>query len=551
MKRTNLSISLRLIKLVKPLLGMMMLAIITGVAGYFSAIGITLLGGFAILSSLELVSFTLTSLFAMMLILALSRGILRYAEQAANHYIAFKLLALIRDQVFRALRRLAPAKLEGRGRGDLISLITGDIEQIEVFYAHTISPIAIAIISCLTITIFTATYHLLPALILFTGYLIVGVWIPIYASGKGEAVGQDYRDALADTNSLMLESLRGLGATLQYGDMAARGEKIKAQSDRLAKKQKQMKDREGKTTAATNTAILLTALLVAIASVLLYQAGAMTKEGVLIAVMLTLSSFGPVVALANLAANLVQTYASANRVLDLLDEEAMTPEIIKGSKVAVFEGIECSSVNFGYADEEVLENVNLVIPQGEIIGITGKSGSGKSTLLHLLMRFWDPDSGEIQMSKENLARIETASLRNLQSLVTQETQLFDDSIENNLRIAKLDASQEDLEVACKKAAIHDFIIGLPQGYQTQVGELGGSLSGGERQRIGVARAFLHDAPLLLLDEPTSNLDSLSEGIILKALREECAGKTVILVSHRKSTMAIADSVHSVECGRVS
>lgn len=551
MKASNFSISRRLIKLVKPLLPIMILAIIMGVAGYFSAIGITILGGFAILGVVESASFSLNILFVIMLVFALLRGVLRYAEQTANHYIAFKLLALIRDQVFRALRRLAPAKLEGRGRGDLISLITADIEQLEVFYAHTISPIAIAILSSLIITLVTASYHILPALILFSGYLLVGAGIPIYAMKKGGAHGSEYRSALADTNSVMLESLRGLKETIQFGNRQERAAKIATESHRLAKKQKQMKAREGKTTAATNTVILMTALLVTIATLVLYQEGLMTQEGVLISVLLTLSSFGPVVALANLAANLVQTYASANRVFALLDEEPMTPEIKKGKSLKVFDGGQCSALNFGYNEEVILKDVNLAIPKDKIIGITGKSGSGKSTLLRLLMRFWDPDQGTIKISDQELNQVITSDLRDLESLVTQETQLFDENIENNLRIAKLDASQKELEAACKKAAIHDFIVSLPKGYQTQVGELGGSLSGGERQRLGVARAFLHDAPFLLLDEPTSNLDSLSEGIILKALREEAGGKTVLLVSHRKSTMAIADTVHSVESGRVS
>ena len=542
----------RLIVLVKPMLPIMLAAIVMGVAGHFCATFITLFGGFALLAAAGLPSplHTAGTAFGCILLFALLRGVLRYAEQASNHYIAFKLLALIRDKVFGALRRLTPAKLEGRDRGDLISLITADIEALEVFYAHTISPVCIAVLWVVGMTAFTAHWHLLPALVLLAGYLLVGVALPVWSARRGSVAAREYRQALADTNSFVLESLRGLRDTLQYQDTAARAAGITAHSTLLGAKQKALKYREGLTVAITNTLILFTTLAVLGTSLWLYQRGQLGAEGVLVCTLAALSSFGPVVALANLGASLTQVFASADRVLDLLDEQPVTPEVTHGVD-AVFAGAEASHVSFAYGDEQVLRDISLTIPEKKIVGITGRSGSGKSTFLRLLMRFWDVNSGTIRFGAEDIRQVNTAALRAQESLVTQETELFADTIGNNIRIARRDATQAEVEDACKKAALDDFIRSLPKGYDTPVGELGSTLSGGERQRIGVARAFLHDAPFLLLDEPTSNLDSLNEGIILRAVRSACKDRTVLLVSHRKSTMAAADISFSVESGRVS
>ena len=550
--RSPFAIVARLIVLVKPMLPIMLAAIVMGVAGHFCATFITIFGSFGILTAAGLPSplGTVGTAFVCILLFALLRGVLRYAEQASNHYIAFKLLALIRDKVFGALRRLTPAKLEGRDRGDLISLITADIEALEVFYAHTISPICIAAICVIGMTGFAASYHILPALVLLAGYLLVGVVLPVWSAKRGDKVAREYRQALADTNSYVLESLRGLRDTLQYQDTDARAAGITAHSEALGEKQKALKYREGITVAVTNTLILLTVLCVLGVSLHLYQTGELGAEGVLICTLSALSSFGPVVALANLGASLTQVFASADRVLDLLDEEPVTADVTNGTHTA-FAGAEARKVSFSYADEEVLHDLSLTIPEKRIVGITGRSGSGKSTFLRLLMRFWDVNTGTIRFGEEDIRRVNTATLRAQESLVTQETELFDDTIENNIRIAKRDATHEEVEAACRKAALDGFIRSLPKGYDTPVGELGGALSGGERQRIGVARAFLHDAPFLLLDEPTSNLDSLNEGVILKAVRAECKDKTVLLVSHRKSTMAAADVTYSVESGRLS
>ena len=282
----------------------------------------------------------------------------------------------------------------------------------------------------------------------------------------------------------------------------------------------------------------------------LYQAGNVTFDAMLLATIAMMGSFGPVTALSSLSNNLNQTLASGERVLSLLEEEPMVEES-EGEADISFEGASVEDVTFAYDEEVILKDCNINMKQGKVIGICGKSGCGKSTLLKLLMRFWDVNKGNIKISEENVKEILTKTLRNTQSYVTQETELFHDSIANNIAIGKQGAAREEIIKAAQKASIYDMIMSLPNGYDTEVGELGDTLSGGEKQRIGIARAFLHDSPMLLLDEPTSNLDSLNEGIILKSLKEESKGRTVVLVSHRESTVGIADDVYHMDAGRVS
>lgn len=282
----------------------------------------------------------------------------------------------------------------------------------------------------------------------------------------------------------------------------------------------------------------------------LYQAGNVTFDAMLLATIAMMGSFGPVTALSSLSNNLNQTLASGERVLSLLEEEPMVEES-EGEADISFEGASVEDVTFAYDEEVILKDCNINMKQGKVIGICGKSGCGKSTLLKLLMRFWDVNKGNIKISEENVKEIPTKTLRNTQSYVTQETELFHDSIANNIAIGKQGAAREEIIKAAQKASIYDMIMSLPNGYDTEVGELGDTLSGGEKQRIGIARAFLHDSPMLLLDEPTSNLDSLNEGIILKSLKEESKGRTAVLVSHRESTMGIADDVYHMDAGRVS
>ena len=546
MKRSGFQIMARLIGLVKPLTGYMILAIIMGLIGHLCAAFITVFGGYAILHVLHPEwSMNLSVLFGGVLIFALVRGFLRYAEQSCNHFIAFKLLALIRDKVFGALRCLCPAKLEGKDKGNLISIITSDIELLEVFYAHTISPIAIAFLFTTVMVCFLGSYHVALGILALAAYVTVGVMIPLATSKLSGDDGIRFRSKSGALSGFVLDSLRGLSETIQYGQGEKRMEDMNRQTDNLSKDEARMKRTAGRNTAFTNAVILSFDL-----AMLFLSAKLVGFEGCLIATLALMSSFGPVVALAALGATLQNTFAAGNRVLDILDECPVVEEI-SGKQEISFSGASAEHVTFSYDEETILDDFSVTIPENKIIGINGRSGSGKSTLLKLFMRFWQVQQGSVSISGRNVDGINTRNLRDMESFVTQDTHLFHDSIRNNLRIAKLDATEEEIIAACKKASVHDFIMSLPKGYDTEVGELGDTLSGGERQRLGLARAFLHDAPFMLLDEPTSNLDSLNEAVILKSLQVERSGKTVVLVSHRKSTMGIADTVYSVEHGRMS
>lgn len=537
---------IRLIGLVKPLTGYMILAVAMGLIGHLCASFITVFGGYAILHVLHPEwSWNLTALFVAVLMFALLRGFSRYAEQACNHFIAFKLLALIRDKVFGALRRLCPAKLDGKDKGNLISIITSDIELLEVFYAHTISPICIAVLFSFVMISFIGSYHAALGGGALIAYVTVGALIPFVTSRLSGDDGVRFRTKSGQLSGFVLDSLRGLSETIQYGQGKRRMEEIDRRTEQLSKDEEHMKRIVGRNTAVTNTVILMFDL-----AMLFLSAKLVGFEGCLIVTFALMSSFGPVVALASLGATLQNTFAAGGRVLDILDECPVVEEIT-GKEEVDFHGAEVKNVTFAYGEETILEDVSVTIPENKIIGINGRSGSGKSTLLKLLMRFWQVRQGAVKVSGRNVEEINTSNLRDMESFVTQETHLFHDSIRNNLRIAKLNASDEEIITACRKASVHDFIMSLSKGYDTEVGELGDTLSGGERQRLGLARAFLHDAPFLLLDEPTSNLDSLNEAVILKSLHEACADKSVVLVSHRKSTMGIADTVYSVEHGRMS
>jgi ATP-binding cassette subfamily C protein len=551
-RRSGFSIMLRLVGLVKPLAGYMTIAISMGLIGHLCASFITIFGVYAVLGALGIsIPFSLGFLFASVCVFALLRGILRYAEQGCNHFIAFKLLALIRDKVFQALRRLCPAKLEGKEKGDLISVITSDIELLEVFYAHTISPSVIAALFTVIMCLFIGSFYWGLGVLALAAYVVVGVGIPFLISKASGDVGMQVRGGAGELSSFVLDSLRGLSETQQYGQGEKRLAQLNQMTDELAQHEERAKRMSGRNMAITNTAILLFDLGMLFAAARLYQMELVDFSGVLIPTIALMSSFGPVVALANLGSTLQNTFAAGNRVLDILDEEPVVEEI-RGNENIEFAGAKAEHVTFSYGQEEpILSDLSVEIPEHQVIGIVGQSGSGKSTLLKLFMRFWKVQEGRASISGTSVEQINTGNLRDMESFMTQETYLFHDSIKNNLKIAKLDATDEELTTACKKASVHDFIMSLPNGYDTQVGELGDTLSGGERQRLGLARAFLHDAPFLLLDEPTSNLDSLNEAVILKSLKEEQSGKTVVLVSHRKSTMCIADRVYSVEHGRVS
>lgn len=551
MKRSNIAVMARMMGLVRPLAGMMALAISCGVAGFCCANFLPIVAVHGALIAVDPSnSMPIVPYCVALAAMAVARGVLHYVEQRSNHYIAFKLLAHIRDLVFAALRRLAPAKLAGADRGALISTITSDVELLEVFYAHTISPIVIAFLMTVIMCVFLGRIHVLLALVALLAYLAVGIVVPVVTSKASGERGRAARDGAASLASYVLDGLRGLSQVLQFQAGERRLVELDRRSEELVGTQRELRQVAAGSAAAATALILCFLAVQLVVARSLVGSGAVSGADALVAVVALMSSFGPVTALANLGSTLQGTLASANRVLDILDEEPVVEENVGGAEIA-FTGAEVDAVSFAYGDETVVDNVSLAVEQGQIVGITGRSGSGKSTLCRLLMRFWDVDAGEVRLSGVPVKDIRTSSLRAEEAFVEQDTHLFHDSIRDNLLIAKPDATKEEVEEACKAASVHDFIMTLPQGYDTMVGELGDTLSGGERQRLGLARAFLHDAPFLLLDEPTSNLDSLNEGAILASLEAQRGRRSVLLVSHRPSTMAIADKTYSMDSGRVS
>lgn len=540
--RSGFAVMAGLIGMIKPMLGIMFLAVIMGCIGNLMATFITVLGGYGLLTVTGYYGkMSLALIITLMAVFAILRGVLRYAEQACNHFIAFKLLARIRHQVFAALRKLAPAKLDGSEKGNLISIITSDIELLEVFYAHTISPIAIAVITSVVMCVYLGSMSAWFAVIAVCFYVLVGVMIPLWNGKRGSTYGKNYRDSFGKLNTTVLDNLYGLEETIQYGRQRERMKIMSEQTDALEQVNRTLKNQEKTQRILTDWVILASGVVMACAGSYLTERGAIAGYQAVAAVIAMMSSFGPTAALSALSNNLNQTLACGNRVLNLLEEEPAVCDVEAGTEF-VSGDITCGQVDFSYGKETILSDFTQVFAKNKIHGILGKSGCGKSTLLKLLMRFYETDGGSIRYGVDNVNAINTDSLRKHIAYVTQETFLFHDTIENNIKVAKADATREEVIEAAKKASVHEFICSLPNGYETNVAELGNSLSGGERQRIGIARAFLHDCEVIFLDEPTSNIDSLNEGMILKSLQAEKAEKTILLVSHRKSTMGIADEM---------
>ena len=550
--RSNAHVIWRMLGLVRPLSGFMVISVLCGVAGFCCA---TFLPVLAVWEACSIVlrqepPLSLGVCLGTLALMALLRGILRYAEQICNHYIAFKLLAHIRSEVFASLRRLAPARLSGVDRGSLISTLTSDIELLEVFFAHTISPVCIAALMLVVMVAFTGSFAWQLGLVMLVAQLVVGAVVPIMVfrvSGNG---GRVVRDRAAGLSTFVLDGLRGLTEVLQFDVGASRLRTLDERSRRLAGAQRAISAVGSTGSAAADAAIAAFSLAELLVGVNLHMAGVVDASAVAISAAAMLGSFGPAVALASLGSTLQGTLAAAHRVIDVLEEEPVVEEVSEGDTIS-FGGAAAKNASFSYGRKRILDNVTVEIPKGSIVGIAGKSGSGKSTLCRLMMRFWDVDRGQISISDQRIDTIRTDNLRDMEALVEQDTYLFHQSIRDNLLIAKPHAIQSELDAACRAASVYDFIMGLPEGYDAEVGELGDTLSGGERQRLGLARAFLHDAPLLILDEPTSNLDSLNEGIILCSLDRQRRKCTVLLVSHRASTMAVADRIFSMGSGRVS
>ncbi|WP_112080773.1 thiol reductant ABC exporter subunit CydC [Haemophilus influenzae] len=552
MRKNGFVVMGHLLKLVTPLAHIMAFTITMGTLGFLAAIFIMVLGAMGLVNLLNFdTHLSFSGILTALIVLAVARGALRYLEQMSGHYIAFKLLALLRDKVFSSLRRLAFVKLQDKQAGQLVSLVTNDIELLEVFYAHTIAPIMIAFFTSAILLLVFAQLSGWFVLVALAAYLTVGVILPIITTKLAREDGRRYRELVGEMNDFFLDSVRGMKEIQLFGYAKQRLDEIQQRSQKIDTAFERIKDQEAKVRVYTEVAVSVFNIIMLFTGLILFSLDKIDFAAFLIGVILLMSSYGPVIALSNLSSNLLQTLASGERVLSLLAEEPELKDVESAVDLKEVSRIDVENLNFAYGEEQILSGVSLSVKKGEILGIHGRSGSGKSTLLKLLMRFYDPKSGSIKINGETLPNINTRSLRDNMAYITQQTYIFNETIEENIRLARRDATLEEIMEAAKKASIHDFILSLPQGYQTKMTELGGNLSDGEKQRIGIARAFLHNAPIILLDEPTSNLDSLNEAMILKSLLDVKAEKLIILVSHRQSTMAICDQVIGIENGRMS
>ena len=552
MRKNGFVVMGHLLKLVTPLAHIMAFTITMGTLGFLAAIFIMVLGAMGLVNLLNFdTHLSFSDILTALIVLAVARGALRYLEQMSGHYIAFKLLALLRDKVFSSLRRLAFVKLQDKQAGQLVSLVTNDIELLEVFYAHTIAPIMIAFFTSAILLLVFGHLSGWFVLVALSAYLTVGVILPIITTKLAREDGRRYRELVGEMNDFFLDSVRGMKEIQLFGYAKQRLDEIQQRSQKIDTAFERIKDQEAKVRVYTEVAVSAFNIIMLFTGLILFSLDKIDFSTFLIGVILLMSSYGPVIALSNLSSNLLQTLASGERVLSLLAEEPELKDVESAVDLKDVSRIDVESVNFAYGEEQILSDVSLSVKKGEILGIHGRSGSGKSTLLKLLMRFYDPKSGSIKINGESLPNINTRSLRDNMAYITQQTYIFNETIEENIRLARRDATLDEIMEAAKKASIHDFILSLPEGYQTKMTELGGNLSDGEKQRIGIARAFLHNAPIILLDEPTSNLDSLNEAMILKSLLNVKAEKLIILVSHRQSTMAICDQVIGIENGRMS
>ena len=552
MRKNGFVVMGHLLKLVTPLAHIMAFTITMGTLGFLAAIFIMVLGAMGLVNLLNFdTHLSFSGILTALIVLAVARGALRYLEQMSGHYIAFKLLALLRDKVFSSLRRLAFVKLQDKQAGQLVSLVTNDIELLEVFYAHTIAPIMIAFFTSAILLLVFGHLSGWFVLVALAAYLTVGVILPIITTKLAREDGRRYRELVGEMNDFFLDSVRGMKEIQLFGYVKQRLDEIQQRSQKIDTAFERIKDQEAKVRVYTEVAVSVFNIIMLFTGLILFSLDKIDFSAFLIGVILLMSSYGPVIALSNLSSNLLQTLASGERVLSLLAEEPELKDVESAVDLKDVSRIDVENVSFAYGEEQILSDVSLSVKKGEILGIHGRSGSGKSTLLKLLMRFYDPKSGSIKINGEILPNINTRSLRDNMAYITQQTYIFNETIEENIRLARRDATLEEIMEAAKKASIHDFILSLPQGYQTKMTELGGNLSDGEKQRIGIARAFLHNAPIILLDEPTSNLDSLNEAMILKSLLNVKAEKLIILVSHRQSTMAICDQVIGIENGRMS
>lgn len=570
----------RLLKEVGPQRKYMIVACVCGTLGHLAATFLPVFGiaaAFAAVGS-PVWNLSVSAALAAMAVCALIRGGMRYAEQFMNHNVAFRLLALFRAKAFAALRRLAPAKLAGKGKGDLIALVTIDVELLEIFFAHTISPIVIAVVTTVVYALALLTLSAPFAVTLVIAHLTIGVILPKLFASAVRGIGPELRKESAALDDEMLDDMRGIGEIIRFGQGDARLASITRRTLSLWGKRLRLSAKNGD---FAGLGAVLVMLFTAIAAFLVMtlctvvSTAADMSEGLIwmgsvdsnapalvAAFVLLASSFGPTLALSALPANLTQTFASACRLFALMDEAPAVVE--QGAGCPEYQGMTMRDVTFGYgssahtsgnhthgsSSKPVLDHVSFDVPQHGILGIQGPSGRGKSTMLKLLMRYWDPDSGAISLSNIPLPQVDAGWRRRVQTMMGQETYLFDGTIRENLTIACNSAGSAAsaipdsvLREALAKASALELVDALPNGLDTQVGELGGRLSEGEKQRIGLARMFLRDADLVLFDEPTSRLDAYNESVILGSVNNLAEqGSAVVLVSHRDSTMRVADRI---------
>lgn len=554
-RRNGFTIMAKLIVLVGSLAYIMLLAVVNGLLGYLAALGTTLFGAMGVAKLLEPDLFKHASVWLFVGLAVGSgvlRGILRYFEQYSNHNIAFKLLALLRDKIFNKLRKLAPAKIDNKNKGNLVAMITSDVEILEVFYAHTVSPVFIAITVSLTIFLFVGLFiNWYLAAVAICAYVVIGIVFPPIASKAMASSGVNYKKKFASFSSYFLDSIRGAKEIVVHNAVEDRKKNVDEQSEGLLSSLKIMKRATARITGSTELLVTIFLIITTIVGIVLAKNGTITAGQMIIGIVAIFGSFGPVIAIAALPSSLTLTFAAGDRLLNLLAEKPVVEDVTNKQNIE-YKDVKVENVTFGYEENvEVLKDISMHAGKGEIVGIVGASGCGKSTLLKLLLRFYPFNKGDISYNDISINDINTQSLFSNVTMISQSTYLFDESIKENLRIAKADATEEEMQEACRIASIHDFISELPQGYDTQVASAGNNLSAGEKQRVGLARAFLRGSELILLDEPTSNLDSINEGIILKSLLSMKGKRSIILVSHRKSTMAIADRIYKIDNGNIS
>lgn len=553
MKRRNaISIMFNLFKLIGSFTLILILAVIMGTIGNLLGNGVLIFASLGVAKIIDpnYIRLSWGWIIALTIISGVLKGILKYAEQYSNHFIAFKILAILRDKIFRKLRELAPANLLDKKKGSIVALVTSDIETLEVFYAHTISPICIALLTSLFMFIFVGSisnYYL--ALILILGYIIIGVIIPIISSKVYSTSGVEYRETFSNFSSSYLDFIKGRDEIVLNNKEDEFKDIIDTNSTNLLKLNRSIKNKSSILIAITNLFVSLTIIIVLLVGLLEVTNNNLNIASLAIVVISITASFGPVLSLASLPQNLTQTLASGNRLINLMEEEAKVSDIVDKQNFE-FETLEVNHLNFKYENNNILNDINFKVEKGTIIGLMGESGSGKSTILNLLLRFFKVEDNMIKYNGIDINQINTNSLRSNVTMVSQNTYLFRDTILNNLKIANLNATLDEVKEACRKASIDKFIESLPNKYDTIVSNEEETISAGEKQRLGLARAFLSGAKLILLDEPTSNVDSLNEKIILKSLKYSSIDHSIILVSHRLSSLSICDKIYHMENGKI-